>query len=125
MSLRLRRFPDTIIRRRQAPGAYNSAGEWTPGAVTETELRASVQPLALEDTDLVAGADLTERRKVYVPEADALRAAADDAMADEVEVDGVRFVVEESRSWPGSPHTRATILRTLGTGPVPHSEFPD
>ena len=118
----LRRFPSTITRRRQAPGTYNSAGEWTPGAVTETELRASVQPLALEDNDIVGGADLTERRKVYIPEPDALRAAAEDALADEVDVDGVRFVIEESRSWPGS-HTRATILRTLGTGPAPDSEF--
>ena len=45
MTLSLRRFPDRIVRRREAPGDRNNAGEFVPGAITEIELRASVQPL--------------------------------------------------------------------------------
>ncbi|MCY4498407.1 MAG: hypothetical protein OXC14_14100 [Rhodospirillaceae bacterium] len=105
-----RRFPDIITRRRQAPGAYNSAGEYVEGAVTETELWASVQPLSAEDVDAVEGARLSDRLKVYVPEPDALVAAFVDREADHVVWLGQNFTVIESRSWPGS-HTRATILR--------------
>ena len=110
MTLAPRRFPETITRRRQAPGDRNSAGEFVVGATVETEFPASVQPLALSDADLGGGVQLTETLKVYIPEDNALRAAFDDSIADRVVIDGREFVVEESRSWPGS-HTRATILR--------------
>ena len=105
-----RRFPDVIVRRRQAPGDFNTVGEWVPGALTETELMASLQPLHLEDSDIAGGAQLVERLRVYVPAPDALAAAFDDREADSVLYDGKTFVVEESRSWRGS-HTRATLLR--------------
>ena len=110
MTLAPRRFPDTITRRRQGPGGFDVHGEWKSGPVTEIELRASVQPLALEDADFVGGAQLVDRLKVYIPEPDALGAAFDDREADRVVIDSCEYVVEESRSWPGS-HTRATILR--------------
>ena len=62
-----RRFPDTIVRRRQGPGGRNRFGEFEPGATVETLLRASVQPLDLEDRDISGeGARLVERLKVYV-----------------------------------------------------------
>ena len=105
-----RRFPDSITRKREAPGDYDNDGEYVAGAVTETTLRASVQPLTLEDVDSVDGSRLVNRCKVYVPLPDALRAAADDANADRVVVDGVAFVVEESMSWRRS-HTKAVLLR--------------
>ena len=110
MTLAPRRFPDRITRRRQAPGATNAFGEFVAGAITEVEFAASVQPLALEDSDLTGGASLVERLKVFVPAAGALLAAFEDREADTVAYLGVEFVVEESRSWPGS-HTRATVLR--------------
>ena len=110
MTLAPRRFPDRITRRRQAPGETNVFGEFVPGAITEVEFAASVQPLALEDSDLTGGASLVERLKVFVPAAGALGAAFEDREADEVTYNGVTYVVEESRSWPGS-HTRATVLR--------------
>ena len=78
--------------------------------VTETDLPASVQPLSIEDADLGEGTDVTDRIKVYVPMPDALVAAFEDAQADDVLVDGVAYVVDESRSWRRS-HTRATLLR--------------
>lgn len=109
MTLAPRRFPDTITRRRQAPGSRNDSGEWVPGATVETELRASVQPLALDDADVVAGSQLVERLRCYVPGADTLLAAFDDREADRVVVDGREFVVERSESWLN--HTKATILR--------------
>ena len=110
MTLSLRRFPDRIVRRREAPGDRNGAGEFVPGAITEIELRASVQPLKLADADIAGGAQLSETFKVYIPEPDALAAAFDDRQADAVRWNGATFTVIESRSWPGG-HTRATILR--------------
>lgn len=109
MTLAARRFPDTITRRRQGPGDYSEVGQWVPGPITETELRASVQPLDLADNDIEGGSQLTERLKVYVGEPDALVAAFDDREADEVVIGGETFTVIESRSWP--THTRATLLR--------------
>lgn len=105
-----RRFPDTITRRRQGEGDYDETGSYVEGAVTETELQASVQPLEIEDIDAVGGEQLSERLKVYIPQPGALSAAFDDSRADEVLYGGNEYVVEESRSWPGS-HTRATLLR--------------
>lgn len=110
MTFAPRRFPDTITRRRQAPGAFNDFGEWVPGATAETTMRASVQPLSLDDVDTAGGVQSVERLKVYVPQPAALAAAFDDREADRVLVNGLDYVVEESRSWRGS-HTRATILR--------------
>ena len=111
MKLSVRRFPDTITRKRQAPGTRNRFGEFVPGEVTTTELRASIQPISLEDEDVLEGERLLERLKVYVPEPDALIAAFGDRQADKVDVDGgVDFVVEQSKSWRGS-HTRAILLR--------------
>ncbi len=62
-----RRFPDVITRRRTLPGAYNEYGKFIAGAIRETELRASVQPLSIEDKDFAGGAQERERVKVYVP----------------------------------------------------------
>ena len=108
--LSLRRFEDLITRLRETPAERNSAGEYVGGVSTETDLRASVQPLALTDADVADGVSLVERFKVYVPQADALRAAFDGSVADRVVIGGHEFVVAESRTWPGS-HTRATVLR--------------
>ena len=110
MTLALRRFPDRITRRRHGPGDCNSAGEYVKGMVEEVGLAASVQPLSVEDVDVVEGARLSERLKVYVPEEGVLRPAFDDRLADVVVWLGTEYTVIESRSWPGS-HTRATILR--------------
>ena len=99
-----------LARRRQTPGHRNEFGEFVPGLVVEEPFRASVQPLAIEHTDFVGGAMLSERVKVYVPEPDALVAAFEDRKADYVALaDGRVFVVEESQSWLG--HTRAILLR--------------
>ena len=112
MSLARRRFPDTIRRRREGPGEYGADGEYVPGKVTDTEFRASVQPLALEDTDVASGAILAETIKLYIPAADALAAAFASARADRVVLaDGREFVVQESRTWLG--HTRATLFREI------------
>ena len=108
--LAARRFPDIITRRRESPGRRNERGRYERGVVVETELRASVQPLSLEDQDLPEGTRVHDRLKVFVPEPDALIAAFEDAGADQVSLDGVVYTVEESRSWRGS-HTRATLLR--------------
>ena len=109
-----------VTRRREAPGGY-VAGVWAPGAVTEAVLLASVQPLTLEDSDGVDGAQYRDRRKVYVgllevtaegfAEATAppLAAAYEDRRADRVLIDGLDYVVESSMSWPS--HVEAVVLR--------------
>ena len=109
--MRAGRFPDTIIRRRESPGERSDAGEYIHGAVSQTTLRASVQPISLEDDDLPEGARYSNRLRVYVPEADALAAAFEDAPGDKVIVDGLEYAVEETQSWRGH-HTRAVLLRT-------------
>ena len=64
--LSARRFRDTIVRRREMPGYRDDVGEWVAGATADEELRASVQPLALADADLVGGVQLQHRLKCYV-----------------------------------------------------------
>ena len=108
--LALRRFRDTITRRRHGPGMRNNAGEYVEGAIVETEFRASVQPLKLTDADIAGGAQLLEPLKVYIPEFGALVAAFEDRGADTVRWNGMIFTVIDSRAWHGG-HTRATILR--------------
>ncbi len=65
--LAIRRFPDSITRKRELPGAFNAYGEFEPGLVRETIFRANVQPLSVEDIDTVAGSQFSERLKVFVP----------------------------------------------------------
>ena len=110
MTLAARRFPDTITRRRTMPGHRDEHCEYVEGSVEETTLRASVQPLTLEDADEAGGVSVSERLSVYVAEPDALSAAFGDALADEVVVDTVSFTVEQNQSWRGH-HTRAILLR--------------
>ena len=105
----MRRFPERITRRRQAPGERNRAGEFVAGATMEVELPASVQPLALGDADIAGGAQLSETLKIYIPGPDALAAAFDDREADTVLWRGATFTVTESRSWPR--YSRAIALR--------------
>ena len=109
MKLSPRRFPDTILRRREVPGMY-VVGEWVPGAVVETGFRASVQPLKVEDVDFEGGAQFSRKLKVYIAQPDALAAAFEDSTADVVVYGGIEYVVTESQSWPGS-HTKAVLLR--------------
>lgn len=112
MPLSIRRFKQTITRRRQEPGQRDRDGEFKPGAIVETQFRASVQPLKLGDEDLEEGSRLSEKIKVYLPNENALAAAFDDREADKVVYAGETYVVEESRSWPGG-HCRATLLREV------------
>ena len=79
--LAARRFRDTITRLRTAPGGH-VRGQYEPGPVTETDLRCSVQPLAIEDKDFVGGDRLEERLKCYIPMPDALLAAFDICLPD-------------------------------------------
>ena len=67
MTLATRRFPTPIVRLRHAPGGFNQFGEYEAGPTLETSLTANVQPVALKDADIVGGAQLIERLKVFVP----------------------------------------------------------
>ena len=110
MSLSARRFPDSITRKRGTPGHRNEFGEWVPGTLEETEFRASVQPLTLEDSNNAGGVAVSERLSVLVPVAGALVAAFDDSTADKAEIDGLEYTVESTQSWRRN-HTRAIVIR--------------
>ena len=69
-----------ITRLREAPGAYDDTGCWQRGAVTETTMLASVQPLVLEGADLAGGVSLIERLKVYAPSVEYVAAHGDRLM---------------------------------------------
>ena len=108
--MRPKRFPDTITRRRESPGMRNNFGEWIPGSTTDEEFSASVQPVSLEDENLLEGARSIERIKVLIPEPDVLRAAFDDAAADVVVFESREFTTEKTMAWP--KHTAAIASRT-------------
>ena len=103
MRLAARRFPQTITRRRRGPGTVNQFGEFVEGAITETELRASVQPLTVDDVPTGGGVSLQSRFVVFVRGADSLRAT------DAIVVDGVTYQVDAVQPWRGS-HCRAEVI---------------
>ena len=106
-----------IVRLRESPGGYDNTGRWQPGAVVETTLLASVQPLGLTDAETGGGAQLRNRLRVFVSDArplgdldDApLIAAFVDREADRVRLAEGVFVVTASESWPS--HVEAILLR--------------
>ena len=102
-----------IVRRRAAPGAYRD-GIWVPGRITEATLLASVQPVGLEDVDGVAGAQFSDRRRIFVGLLDdaagpPLVAAYEGRGGDVVVIDGADFKVESAMLWPS--HVEAVVLR--------------
>ena len=110
MSLSRRRFPTTITRRRAGPGARDRHGEFQPGATVETPLRASIQPIRMEDFDEQSGARLEDMKRVYVPSPGALLAARETAEADDVVIGGVVYRVSQTEAWRG--FTRALVVRS-------------
>ena len=76
----LRRFPDSVVRRRQLPGSYSVYGEFEPGAAIETIYPARVLPLDLEDSDFAGGVSLVARLKVFVPRGLARRRGEGDTL---------------------------------------------
>ena len=63
----IRRFPNEVIRRRVGPESYNEFGEHVPGAVVTAILPGAIEPVSLEDNELVGGQQLSERIRVFVP----------------------------------------------------------
>lgn len=62
----LNRFSVTATRRRYASGTYNSAGDWVPGAYTDTAIKAVIQPAKPEDTQyLVENLRSTEMVNIW------------------------------------------------------------
>ena len=105
-----RKLPDTITRRRPGPSQQDEYGRRIEPVYTETELRANVQPVVLEDEDQEDGIQLQDRLRVYVPGPDSLLAARLDAEADRVVWEGADYVVHSTQKWPRA-HTRAILLR--------------
>ena len=66
MRFAARRFPDRLLRRRETPGHRDGLGVWIPGAVIDTELRASVQPIQVDDSENEGGSQFRERLRCFV-----------------------------------------------------------
>ena len=67
MNLFASRWPHNVIRRRRGPERRNDFGEVEPGQLVRSILPAMLQPLSLEDNNLVGGSQLSERVNVWVP----------------------------------------------------------
>ena len=110
-----RRFPDTITRRRTMPGALNEFGEWIDGAVRETLLQASVQPIEISDADFAGGAQLRARLKVFVASAE------------------VELIIEqdiltwggEPLDWAAAPLSWGTVIQVEAPGVALRAAFAD
>ena len=100
-----RRFKDVITRRRTMPGGANEFGEFISGAIRETLLQASIQPMAIEDKDFVGGSQLQARVKIYVASA-------------EVEL----IIEQDTLLWNGEPLTWAAA--PLSWGKIVQNESP-
>ena len=95
--LALRRFPHEVIRRRQAPGAFNEYGEYVEGGTITAVLPASIQPILLSDINAAAGVSLLARLAVFVPVGiERVVAAGENA--------GLEWAGEEL-TWNGEPLT--------------------
>ena len=112
-----RRFPHEIFRQRSGPPSRNFYNELVPGPIVSTALRASVQPIELQDVPTEAGQQLSGRLRAFVPDnqvpgetGPALRGAVVDGLADAVEFGGIRYAVDKSEHWRGS-HVVAELLR--------------
>lgn len=129
----IRRFPDRITRQRSLEGMRNEYGEFIEGALIEVELRASIQPVSLEDLETEGGELVSHRLKLYVrnvePQAvdpGKLLWGSHDSIpvegpvlsagffaeqeADKVIIGGNVYEVTEVKNWRGS-HTEALVLR--------------
>ena len=103
----MRRYPDTITRRRTRPGMRDSTGVWIPGAVDEEEFSASVQPGALKRVQNIEGVAIEGMLRCYIPQAGALEPRRSSADADIVIYDGGEYLVEKVEFWPN--HTAAEM----------------
>ena len=99
----LRRFHQEVVRRRQGPGGRDDVGEYQEGPLVRTILPALVQPISLEDNNLVGGVQLSERLTIHVPVAVQRTIEAADALTWN---DGVL-------SWNGSPLNWGKVIGEL------------
>ena len=111
------RYPHAITRRRQGPPSRNYFNELVPGPIVETALRASVQPVRLQDVPTEGGQQYQGHLLAFVPDGQipgetgaALAGAFDGSLADRVVYDGLEYAVDVSKHWEGK-HTEATLQR--------------
>ena len=110
-------FPHEITRKRSGPPSRDFYNELVPGVVVETALRASVQPIELQDVPTEAGQQFSGRLRAFVPDNQvpgetgaALAGAFDGSLADRVEYDGLTYSIDVTKHWRGS-HVVAELLR--------------
>lgn len=105
---------EPITRRRYAAGSRGSDGRWTRGAVTDTDLFATVQPANARDLQILPeGLRQRDAIKLYTDDA-VLRTANQNGQgdADEVVVDGVSYEVQSiARQRAVMAHYKALATR--------------
>ena len=63
-----RRYPHAITRKRSGPPSRNFFNELVPGPIVETDLRASVQPVRLQDVPTEGGQQYQGHLLAFVPD---------------------------------------------------------
>lgn len=106
-------FRKTIVLKRPAAGDYNTSGEWVEGAVTQSNIKASVQPATTEDLQ-----SLPENRRqlgAYRLYSDtAFQPVTEDgANPDVVEINGEDYEIAQVMPWQNGvvPHYKAIAVR--------------
>ena len=107
-----RLFKHSITRRRQLPGMRNEYGEFIEGAIEETVLQGSLQPLSAEDKEVEGGAMVSDKLVVYALNVEPGRAT----LADEITWNGMAIRWgDDTLLWEG-PATMVVPGPVLASG---------
>ena len=96
----------TITRRRFNTGTRDSdTGEYSQGAFTDTEIKASIQPVDTSQQATIEGFRAEESIKVFSSEP--VRVKRHDLEADQLIIDDEIFIVMQAMVWPTHTHAVA------------------
>lgn len=74
LSSALSAFVEEVTITREEPGAYDSEGRWSPGAISTFDIDAAVQPVSGKELEILfSGTEVRETIKLYTT--DELRAS--------------------------------------------------
>ena len=105
-------FSRAVLRYRFTAGSRGADGRWTDSQSAVT-VYANIQPASARDREVLPEGD-RQKDAIRYSTADDIRTASqhDQHRADELEVDGVRYVVMTAAPWRNVlPHTEGLALR--------------
>ena len=114
----LRKFGESAVLIRQAPGHHNEFGEWAPGAEERFPLSVVSAPpsMATLREILPEGARLQDARQFWFEEynAEPLRVGTEATEGDVIEYVGIRYRVRHAQDW--HPHGFLDVLAVREEG---------